>query len=851
MKKILLSVAAALSCMALQAEATTYNVSLTVPYGDEVFMGAKTKHFVPFTEQDPVEVENNEAEGKSVYRYDLPNGSGYSFKVSSTDNTAEAFKNHVSYAQKFKVDASTNMEVDLTGNNEDSKPYLDVAGGEVKTYVNRDLQANSTYNVADVYVNGTYSGYNKLNKDETFQIVNLRNWEITNNVIENYFIEPDYHYTVLNENFEQSEDVISVDENGLVTAKAPGVAFVLVRYDALKAPEQLGGADVFSSTWAENTGLMVFSVDAAETNIVPSITINEETNTDNTQKVCTVNVDAELDVFYYLKGQSGYNYSFTPQNATKVEIANPVVDKENNTLNYKAFAEVAKNEDGSYTLCLTEGRNIVKISNADGSEYYVMKAKEVEMSVSPEKPFYEAGDEVTVVFNTLFHPVNKLAGVYNMYAQVEYTDTQTQATVSATRIQYNFAANAKAQTLTFTLGETDNDEYVLANGVIHCTMWGDPYGGHRDITYTDGKNPNFNASSRNAVFGALPEIRLATSSAYTQKAIAAEGDVVLDLSEAVNSDDNVAVAYNENGCWTRCYDVEAVTGVSSQIYSFAHYADDTYGSYYSGYVPANNGDDADYSAESWYGTHEWGNMAGGGVKPADEYSVFVDEDGNAAAEKGLPYMVLFGSSTPSTPDKTAYIDMGGKTVTPKGVYVAMNPITYYSVLNGDGYNQAFDSDDDYFDLIAVGYNANGQETGRATMKLAGYDTSKGGLQVSTKWQWLDLSALGNNVCGIDFCFNGSDVSQWGLNTPCYVNLDKLVVTPAQSSDVIVTEALQQVVRVRSTLYNVPANSCVYVYSIGGALLCSLENVEGEVVLPRTGPAMIIKVVSAQGVQTLR
>ena len=66
MKKFLLSVATALSCMALQAQEATYNVSLTVPFGDEVFMGAKTKHFVPFTEHAPVEVENNEAEGKSV-----------------------------------------------------------------------------------------------------------------------------------------------------------------------------------------------------------------------------------------------------------------------------------------------------------------------------------------------------------------------------------------------------------------------------------------------------------------------------------------------------------------------------------------------------------------------------------------------------------------------------------------------------------------------------------------------------------------------------------------------------------------------------------------------------------------
>lgn len=846
MKKFLLSVATALSCMALQAQEATYNVSLTVPFGDEVFMGAKTKHFVPFTEHAPVEVENNEAEGKSVYRYDLPNGSGYSFKVSSTAQTVSAYKNHVSYAQKFTVNASTNMELDLTGNDDSGNPYLNVAGGEVKSYVNRDLQANNTYNVADIYVNGSYSGYNKLDAGETFQIVNLRNWEIVDNVVNNYFIEPDYHYEVLDENFEPSQSVISIDGNGVVTAKSAGTAFVLVTYDALKAPGQAGGADIFSSIWAENTGLMVFAVDAPETGIVPNITINEETNTDETQKACTVNVDSELDVFYYTQNENGYKYVFSPSNVTKVEIANPVVDKQSNTVAYNPFKEVAA-QGGSYELILTEGRNIVKLSNASGSEYYVLKAKRAEVSVSPQKDFYETGDEVTVTIDNIFHPVNKLAGVYNMHAQMEYTDKQDGKTVSASRIQYNFAANEKARTITFTVGETDGAEYVLHGGVIRCTMFGNPYGGHREITYENGIAPNLSAANRNAVFGALPDIILPMRGAYDVKMIAEQGDVVLDLSKAVNSDDNSAVSYDGNGCWDRCYEVSDNLGVVSQIFSFAHYADD---SWYSGYVPANNGDDTDYTAEGWYGSHEWGNMAGGGVESAGEYGIYEDTAGNVVAGKGLPYMVLYGSSMPETPDGTAYIGMSGKTVLPKGIYIAMNPLAYYSIMNGDGFNQPFDEDGDFFDLIAVGFDADGNETGRAAMRLAEYDSSKGGLVMQDGWRWFDLSALGE-VNGIDFCFNGSDYSKWGLNTPCYVDLDKLVVTPAQSSDVIVTEALQQVVRVRSTLYNVPANSCVYVYSIGGALLCSLENVEGEVVLPRTGPAMIIKVVSAQGVQTLR
>ena len=35
-----------------------------------------------------------------------------------------------------------------------------------------------------------------MQPDSKFHIVNLRTWQLTNTVTANYFIEPDYHYTV-------------------------------------------------------------------------------------------------------------------------------------------------------------------------------------------------------------------------------------------------------------------------------------------------------------------------------------------------------------------------------------------------------------------------------------------------------------------------------------------------------------------------------------------------------------------------------------------------------------------------------------------------------------------------------
>lgn len=852
MKKFLLLMLPFLLQSMFATAQVDYNVSLTVPYGDKVFVGQKTKHYVPFTEQLPVSVSEEAAAGKTTYLYNLTNGSNYSLKVSSTDNTAEAFKNHVTYAQKFSITATQGLDLDLTATDADGVAYLDVQAGEVKSYVNRDLQANKTYNVADVYVNGSYSGYNKLNMGDDFQIVNLRNWEIVDNVISNYFIEPDYHYTVLDENFTPSTSVVSVNEDGLVHAEANGTAIVLVTYDAMKAPQQVGGGDIFSSIWAENTGVMVFSVGAVESGIVPNMVINENVNTDATQKISTVNVDAELDVFYYVSGQQGFRYIFTPENVTKVEIANPVIDKIANTLTYAGFKEVKKNSDGSYALLLKEGRNIVRLSNANGAEYYVLRAKEVKMTITPDKDVYAVGDEVCVRFETLYHPVNKLAGVYNMHAQVKYNDSQKGEVLSATRVQYNFAANEKAQTLTFTLAETNADTYILDGGIIECTMFGDPYGGHREITYTDGKSPNFTASSRTASFGTLPVIALEMENGYNVKTIAEENDVVLDLADAVCKDTKEAIKYTDGGYWDRCYDIEPDAKVVSQIFTFAHKAEDwgDWGKSYNGYVPSVNGDASDYSnsAEGWYGTHEWGNMAGGGVKMADENSVYANSANEALSQAGSAYMVLYGSSVLNEPDGTAVIVMADEGTKIKGVYVALNPITYYTVMYGSAYSKPFENDGDFLDFTAVGYDKNG-ETGRVSMRLAEYD-SNSGLQMSTKWQWLDLSSLGE-VSKVDFCFNGSDYSEYSLNTPCYVCLDKLVATPAIGASVDAVNALQSVARVRNILYNVPENSDVYVYSIGGVLIDELYGVGGEVMLPVIERNMIIKVVSPEGIQVLR
>ena len=55
-----------------------------------------------------------------------------------------------------------------------------------------------------------------MDEGEDFQIVNMRTWQLTESTAGNYFMEPDFHYTVLNTSFEPDNSVVEVDEAGIM-----------------------------------------------------------------------------------------------------------------------------------------------------------------------------------------------------------------------------------------------------------------------------------------------------------------------------------------------------------------------------------------------------------------------------------------------------------------------------------------------------------------------------------------------------------------------------------------------------------------------------------------------------------
>lgn len=490
------------------------DATFTVPSNAKITLGTISKYYV-FTEVEPTAVKTDKTAGTSTYYYNLTNNKGYAYRIEG-DN----YVTNIGYFTKKANHATEVTQAQL-------QPE-----GKTPTTVDRVYKNNGGTNVADVLLNINPQGYLKLNKaGDTYQIVNLRCWQPVGNTTSNYYLEPDYHYTVVNENGKASNDVVTVDENGKLTAVGKGTAIVLVTYDSMIA--DYGSSNTYSgfysAIWPENTGVFVVSVGAEESGITTGMTVNADLNTPNKGKSAGTAIDAEHDVIYYT-GETG-EYNFTPETTgCMVSVANPTVK---NAMTFNGFKNVRANDDGSYSVPLTQGRNIVKITKNGKAEYQVITAKKVTVTVNNGDPV-KPGDTITIKFDTVYHPVNKLAGLYNYAAYMVYTQVDGYEGQMAGNggSQYTFASNESAQTISnlgsvgtkgsgwmaqpgFVLGDTlkvpadyEGNTFTLSGGALYYGGFGSYAGEHRTITWESGKPVNTQAGTPAAYLGSLPDIEI-------------------------------------------------------------------------------------------------------------------------------------------------------------------------------------------------------------------------------------------------------------------------------------------------------------------------------------------------------
>ena len=138
----------------------------------------------------------------------------------------------------------------------------------------------------------------QLKVGETFNALPMRSWQLTDTQTANYFIEPDFHYTILDLDGNPSTGVIEIDNAqttsepwSAIKAVGNGTAIVLVTYDAialnyykynakadsLTKTNYMGG-EYWGAIWPENTAAYVDSVGDHATAMQPNMCNNEDYN---------------------------------------------------------------------------------------------------------------------------------------------------------------------------------------------------------------------------------------------------------------------------------------------------------------------------------------------------------------------------------------------------------------------------------------------------------------------------------------------------------------------------------------------------------------------------------------------
>lgn len=493
-------------------------LSVTVPATAEFSLGMKFVHFADFTPVEPVSVTTDG--GNKVYAYTLAQGQVYNYRTSMEG--------------KLTQGGYFTMSADET-----KRPELSFTAADYEAYdpaqINHDAQSNGGYETGDIFVNINPQNFLQMNPGETFKAHAMRTWELTDNSTNNYFIEPDFHYTVIGTDGKPSDSVIRVTQKpgsawADIEAIGQGTVIVLVTYDAIGlnyygsngSKSSYMGGEFWGAIWPENTAAYVVSVGEGTSAVVPNMVVNEKYNSAGEDgkpllKMAGKNVDSECDVFYYLDDEEGFSYTFTPENAAEVTIAYPVIGERAATYNGFGTEGVTKNADGSYTVLLKKGRQIVRLTDASGkSVYQVMKAlpchREITNASRAGSQIFQPGDKIKIQYSGLFHPANKLAGIYNMSAFVTYNGIPNGSSVTLGSGQYTFGSAASAQAVTIEVpADTEDPAISMTDGVIQVKGFGDPIGNHRYIDPVAGRSPNFTAQAHETYFGALPAVEIPLS----------------------------------------------------------------------------------------------------------------------------------------------------------------------------------------------------------------------------------------------------------------------------------------------------------------------------------------------------
>lgn len=407
----------------------------------------------------------------------------------------------------------TRYTKNLNGEWNDDHTEVTVASLEDKpTQIHREQEKSGIY--ASMLTNLPENSEIDLNVGEYFDLVPLRAWQAVENGVANAHNDPDWHYVVIGGDESVASVEITEDDKigqfGRIHANGEGTVLVAFYYDAVDTASLTSGTGsyIYSALLPELTGIAVVHVGEKET-----------------QTQITSNIDMiEGRTVYYLKNQTGADgvtyemgnsaeYTFTPTATTgdssekikSVRVHKPITVtdgklSENPTdwlkdSSWKTY-QAKTTEDGkqSYTIQLSEGRNIVEIKAGDATTYHVILARGLDVTIDNvyrSGKALEVGDTAKITMENMIPPMFKMSAIYN--------PSGVQFVCKTNGVDYttSFGQYMAGSSFIVKLQDEDAGTYRITDGALTTSAWGTTDGAHRKLTrnsmgtyWNGGDNPN-------------------------------------------------------------------------------------------------------------------------------------------------------------------------------------------------------------------------------------------------------------------------------------------------------------------------------------------------------------------------
>lgn len=460
-------------------------VTFKITKGAELEFGRKLRHYIPLNLVKSLSVDKADPNFDSyTFKYPLGGVQPYMWRVKKEGFVTQAR----TMDQSIVEPATYTVELESMPDKPKRVEYSDASAED------------------SMLMNAPDSQYITLTQGQEFTIRPLRVWQIGNNPVDNFYIEPEYHYTVVAGDSVEITDQTNYYNisHGTVKAIKNGVSLVRVTYDPIQI-----GETYWNGTDPNQVGLIVFNV------------------TDQDSRDLHANIDVrEYDTVYINDGVTYPDgttlppldtapYTFTPDAGCSVRVLAPSEDPEFCT--DWGFGEAdrwtdCQEKNGSFTVQLKEGRNVVEVSRGDQVQYHVIRAVPLSVMIqnrtNPGKSPL-AGDSIAISFKGISMPLPKLAAIYNPgYSASAEGTVRVEYFMNGDRVfskgtQYDLP---KHNTIIVDMDEAG--EYDFKKGGIYLTWYGSSLDAHRHIS-DQGLLPNFNAPDHpRRSFSYLPQFSI-------------------------------------------------------------------------------------------------------------------------------------------------------------------------------------------------------------------------------------------------------------------------------------------------------------------------------------------------------